>query len=83
MSFQTALFRRARTLAFEVVSRPTMLSAILCSSAALRIAVRSRMRLSSSRNVTPSTQCSMFFTAQCERIAWPRTTGLSGQLDRK
>ena len=77
--FQAALFRRARTLAFDVVSRPTMLSAILRNSARLRAAVRSRTRLSSSRvepsgspeNVTSSTRCSAFSTAQCERIAWP------------
>jgi len=70
-SFQAALFLRARTLAFEVVSRPTMLSAILRSSARLRAAVRSRTRLSSSRNVTSSTQCRVFSIAQCQRIAWP------------
>jgi len=72
-SFQAAFLRRARTLALVVLSRPTMLSAILRKSARLRAAVRSRTRLSSSRNVTSSTQCRAFSTAQCERIAWPRT----------
>ena len=60
-----------------------MLSAILRRSARLRAAVRSRTRLSSSRNVTSSTQCSAFSTAQCERMALPRVAGSSGQLDRE
>src|SRR3954453_15339101 len=82
-SFQAAFFRLARTLALVDWSRPTRLSAILRTRARLRAAVRWRTRLSSSRKVTSSTQCTVLSIDQWARIAAARTAGSSRQLDRK
>jgi hypothetical protein len=76
-SFQAALLRLVRTLAVPDRSRPRRLSAVLRNRARLRAAVRSRTRLSSSRKMTPSTQCTAFSIDQCARSAAPSTAGSS------
>src|SRR4051794_33010453 len=81
-SSQPAYLRLPLRLAFRVVSARARFSAIRRNSARFRPALRSRTRLSSSRKVTSSTQCSPFSIHQWLRMAAASASGGSAALER-